>query len=127
MPGLRREEVADAARVSLDYYARLEQGRQVTASPSVLDALAHALRLSEEERAHLYTLAGVAHADTPETDGAETAGTVGFDWSWTPSGVRPLSRAALTSTCSPQMRQRSSSSPTSTPCHRVKETPCAGC
>lgn len=73
MPGLRREEVADAARVSLDYYARLEQGRQVTASPSVLDALAHALRLSEEERAHLYTLAGVAHADTPDTDGAETA------------------------------------------------------
>jgi transcriptional regulator with XRE-family HTH domain len=57
VPGLRREEVADVAGVSLDYYARLEQGRQVTASPSVLDAIARALRLSDEERAHLYVLA----------------------------------------------------------------------
>ncbi|WP_229924551.1 helix-turn-helix transcriptional regulator [Streptomyces sulfonofaciens] len=62
VPGLRREEVADIAGVSLDYYARLEQGRQVTASPSVLDAVARALRLSDGERTHLYTLAGVARA-----------------------------------------------------------------
>jgi transcriptional regulator with XRE-family HTH domain len=58
VPGLRREEVAGLAGVSPDYYARLEQGRQATASPSVLEALAHALRLSAEERLHLYALAG---------------------------------------------------------------------
>lgn len=60
--GLRREEVADLAGVSPDYYARLEQGRQLTASPSVLNALAQALRLSDEERAHLRTLAGAEQA-----------------------------------------------------------------
>jgi transcriptional regulator with XRE-family HTH domain len=58
VPGLRREEIAGLAGVSPDYYARLEQGRQVTASSSVLNALAHTLRLSADERLHLYTLAG---------------------------------------------------------------------
>jgi len=58
VPGLRREEVAGLAGVSPDYYTRLEQGRQPTASPSVLEALAHALRLSSDERLHLYALAG---------------------------------------------------------------------
>jgi transcriptional regulator with XRE-family HTH domain len=60
VPGLRREELALLAGVSPDYYTRLEQGRQPTASPSVLDAVARALRLSAEERSHLYTLAGEA-------------------------------------------------------------------
>jgi transcriptional regulator with XRE-family HTH domain len=60
VPGLRREELAQLAGVSLDYYARLEQGRQSTASPSVLDAMARALRLTADERSHLYDLAGVA-------------------------------------------------------------------
>jgi transcriptional regulator with XRE-family HTH domain len=58
VPGLRREELALLAGVSPDYYTRLEQGRQPTASPSVLDAVARALRLSAEERSHLYALAG---------------------------------------------------------------------
>ncbi|HEY6492275.1 MAG TPA: helix-turn-helix transcriptional regulator [Trebonia sp.] len=58
VPGLRREELARLAGVSPDYYTRLEQGRQPTASPSVLDRLARALRLSTEERLHLYVLAG---------------------------------------------------------------------
>ena len=58
VPGLRREEIAALAGVSPDYYTRLEQGRQPTASESVLDALARALQLSAEERLHLYTLAG---------------------------------------------------------------------
>lgn len=56
--GLRREEVAQLAGVSLDYLARLEQGRARNPSPSVLAALARALRLTEDERSHLYTLAG---------------------------------------------------------------------
>jgi transcriptional regulator with XRE-family HTH domain len=70
VPGLRREELAQLAGVSVDYYARLEQGRQATASPSVLDAMAHALRLTADERSHLYNLAGVADgaaATTPAT------------------------------------------------------------
>ncbi|MDI5971095.1 helix-turn-helix transcriptional regulator [Streptomyces sp. SL13] len=60
VPGMRREEIARAAAVSPDYYTRLEQGRQTTASTTVLDALAQALRLTTDERLHLYNLAGVA-------------------------------------------------------------------
>ncbi|WP_394836015.1 helix-turn-helix transcriptional regulator [Pendulispora rubella] len=56
-PGLRREEVAGRAGVSSDWYLRLEQGRDVTPSVSVLEALSGALRLTEVERAHLFLLA----------------------------------------------------------------------
>jgi transcriptional regulator with XRE-family HTH domain len=58
--GLRREEVAQLAGVSVDYLARLEQGRAQRPSPSVLGALARALRLSDAERSHLFRLAGHA-------------------------------------------------------------------
>jgi transcriptional regulator with XRE-family HTH domain len=57
VPGLRREELAMLAGVSVTYYTRLEQGQAHNASPSVLDALATALRLDEDERAHLHSLA----------------------------------------------------------------------
>lgn len=60
VPGLRREEVARLAGVSVDYLTRLEQGRASSPSASVLAALARALRLSKDERAHLYRLAGQA-------------------------------------------------------------------
>jgi transcriptional regulator with XRE-family HTH domain len=60
VPGLRREEVALLAGVSVDYLARLEQNRAQSPSPSVLAALARALRVSDEECAHLYRLAGHA-------------------------------------------------------------------
>lgn len=56
-PGLRREEVATLAGLSVDYYIRLEQGRDTNPSLAVLDALAAALRLDEDGRAHLYDLA----------------------------------------------------------------------
>jgi transcriptional regulator with XRE-family HTH domain len=55
--GLRREEVAMLAGVSVDYYVRMERGSLAGASDSVLEALADALRLDEAERAHLFTLA----------------------------------------------------------------------
>jgi hypothetical protein len=55
--GLRREEVAMLAGVSVDYYVRLERGSLAGASESVLDALGDALRLDEAERAHLFALA----------------------------------------------------------------------
>lgn len=60
-PGLRREELALLAGVSLEWYTRLEQGRGDRPSPSVLDALAAALRLSRDERHHLYALARAEH------------------------------------------------------------------
>ncbi|MDX6316291.1 MAG: hypothetical protein QOF44_5755 [Streptomyces sp.] len=57
VPGLRREEVAQLAGVSVDYYVRLERGRGVNVSESVLDALARALRLTDTERSHLFAVA----------------------------------------------------------------------
>ena len=57
VPGLRREEVALLAGVSVDYYTRLERGSAAGASESVLEALARALQLDEAERAHLFDLA----------------------------------------------------------------------
>src|SRR5215212_1941993 len=57
VPGLRREEVATLAGVSVDYYNRMERGNLGGASESVLDAVARALLLDEAERAHLYDLA----------------------------------------------------------------------
>ena len=57
-PGLRREEVAGLAAMSVEYYARLEQARGPHPSPRILDALAGALRLTPAERAHLFRLAG---------------------------------------------------------------------
>jgi transcriptional regulator with XRE-family HTH domain len=57
-PGLRREEVAQLAGLSVDYVVRLEQGRSDSPSAQVLTALARALRLSDAERNHLFVLAG---------------------------------------------------------------------
>jgi transcriptional regulator with XRE-family HTH domain len=57
VPGLRREEVADLAGVSPDYYTQLERGNLDGASDSVLNALARALRLDDAERLHLFDLA----------------------------------------------------------------------
>lgn len=57
VPGLRREELAALAGVSVDYYVRLEQGRNLNPSDAVLDSIARALRLSDAERAHLFHLA----------------------------------------------------------------------
>jgi transcriptional regulator with XRE-family HTH domain len=58
--GLRREEVALLAGVSVDYYTRLERGNLQGVSEGVLDALAHALQLDEAERAYLFDLARAA-------------------------------------------------------------------
>jgi len=57
VPGLRREEVAMLAGVSVDYYTKLERGNLSGTSESVLDAIARALKLDEAERDHLYNLA----------------------------------------------------------------------
>ncbi|MFD7307795.1 helix-turn-helix transcriptional regulator [Promicromonospora sp. NPDC059942] len=57
VPGLRREELAQLAGVSATYYTRLEQGQSQNASDAVIEALARALRLDEDERTHLFALA----------------------------------------------------------------------
>ncbi|MEY9842157.1 helix-turn-helix transcriptional regulator [Streptacidiphilus sp. EB103A] len=65
--GLRREEVAMLAGMSVDYVVRLEQGRSSQPSTQLLGALARALRLSDDERDHLFRLAG---HQPPPADGA---------------------------------------------------------
>jgi transcriptional regulator with XRE-family HTH domain len=62
VPGLRREEVAMLAGLSVDYYGRLERGHLSRASDSVLEAVARALRLDDAERQHLFELA--RHAES---------------------------------------------------------------
>ncbi|MFI6696793.1 helix-turn-helix transcriptional regulator [Streptomyces sp. NPDC050433] len=77
VPGLRREELAHLAGVSVDYYVRLEQGRNRSVSDAVLGAVADALRLDGDERDHLFRLArprkpgaGRAALAVPEAAGA---------------------------------------------------------
>jgi transcriptional regulator with XRE-family HTH domain len=65
VPGLRREEVALLAGVSVDYYTRLERGSMSGVSESVLDALARALQLDDAERSHLFDLARASQGATP--------------------------------------------------------------
>ncbi len=59
-PGLRREEVATLAGVSVDYLVRLEQGRDAHPSVEVLAALADAMRMTEDERHHLFRLGAIS-------------------------------------------------------------------
>jgi transcriptional regulator with XRE-family HTH domain len=69
VPGLRREEVADLAGVSADYYTQLERGDVDGASDSVLNAIARALRLDDAERLHLFDLARPEAATRLATSG----------------------------------------------------------
>ncbi|MEW2635047.1 helix-turn-helix transcriptional regulator [Streptomyces sp. NPDC048389] len=74
--GLRREEVAELAGVSVVYYTRLEQGRARNPSDAVLDALARVLRLGPTERTHLYDLArGAVRRAAPFAGAARPGGT----------------------------------------------------
>jgi transcriptional regulator with XRE-family HTH domain len=72
VPGLRREELAMLAGISVDYYLRLEQGRDEHPSAQVLDAIARALRLDVKAAEHLHRLAGLraAHGPRPVAEAA---------------------------------------------------------
>jgi transcriptional regulator with XRE-family HTH domain len=87
--GLRREEVAMLAAVSVDYYTRLEQGRERNPSPAVLNALAGALNLDADLRAHVFRLADLAptpqHVARDEIDAS--LHTLLAAWSHTPAIV----------------------------------------
>ncbi|MEU9188453.1 helix-turn-helix transcriptional regulator [Streptomyces sp. NPDC048484] len=65
-PGLRREELATLAGISIDYYVRLERGKETRPSPAVVDALARALQLDDAEHQHLRELAVLAARYAPE-------------------------------------------------------------
>jgi transcriptional regulator with XRE-family HTH domain len=66
-PGLRREELASLAGVSIDYYIRLERGKETRPSPGVVDSLARALRLDDDEHHHLRELAARAANYAPDS------------------------------------------------------------
>ena len=66
--GLRREEVAMLAGISVEYYTRLERGNTRGVSDDVLEGIARALQLDEAERAHLFDLARAANTGQPATD-----------------------------------------------------------
>jgi transcriptional regulator with XRE-family HTH domain len=72
--GLRREEVALLAGMSIDYYVRMERGNLAGASDAVLDGIATALQLDEAERAHLFDLARAAQPTPPRHRRAKTFG-----------------------------------------------------
>jgi transcriptional regulator with XRE-family HTH domain len=90
VPGLRREEVASLAGVSVEYYKRLERGNASGASDSVLEALADALQLDDAERAHLFDLARAA-SPVPSRRGRRTS----------PQKVRPVVQRIIDSIGSP--------------------------
>jgi transcriptional regulator with XRE-family HTH domain len=76
VPGLRREEVAGLAHISVDHLTRLEQGRGSGVSEGVLVSLARALQLTDDERTHLFHLAGVSPPQAGRIDGVVRASTM---------------------------------------------------
>jgi len=83
VPGLRREEVAVLAGVSIQYYTRLERGDMNGVSESVLEALARALQLDDAERAHLLDLARAAHHGPARPRRRQTVQRVRPEIQWT--------------------------------------------
>ena len=83
VPGLRREEVAVLAGVSVPYYTRLERGDMSGASESVLEALARALQLDDAERAHLFDLARAAQPTPARPRRRQTKQRVRPEVQWT--------------------------------------------
>ncbi|MGC3995587.1 MAG: helix-turn-helix transcriptional regulator [Propionicimonas sp.] len=78
--GLRREEVALLAGVSIDYYVRLERGNLAGVSDAVLDAVARALQLDDAERAHLFDLARVASTRPGRSSGSRPGVRTEVQW-----------------------------------------------
>jgi transcriptional regulator with XRE-family HTH domain len=78
--GLRREDLAELAGISVDYVVRLEQGRYTTPSAQVIAALARALQLTDAERDHLYRLAGLGMRRMLNRLGDAAAAVFAADW-----------------------------------------------
>ena len=91
-PGLRREEVAARAAISIDYYTRLQQGRERHPSAQVLDALAAALQLSTAETSYLHGLVSPPSTPRIKRTGAEEVPNeflllVMRSWAWGPAYI----------------------------------------
>jgi len=95
VPGLRREEVASLAGVSVEYYRRLERGNVSGVSDLVLEALARALRLADAERSHLLDLARAAAPAAPKRRRA------------VPQRVRPVVQQILDNIATPAIVRNS--------------------
>jgi transcriptional regulator with XRE-family HTH domain len=97
VPGLRREELAMLAGVSVDYYMRLEQGRDVRPSDQVVDSLARVLRLTPAQTDHLHTLTRLEHQAGGEMPGETVDPNVRrlVDFLDTPAMVRGRGTAVL--------------------------------
>lgn len=80
-PGLRREEPATLAGISIDYYVRLERGEETRPGPAVLDSLARALPMDDQEHQHLRELADRAARNRLPRPAAVCAPTSGCSWS----------------------------------------------
>ena len=107
VPGLRREEMALLAGVSVDYYIRLERGNMSGVSESVLEALARALQLDEAERAHLFDLARTAGTTTRTVAAPRSSGSgPQCNTCSTRSPARPRSCRTAAWTSSPRTRSR---------------------
>lgn len=106
--GLRREEIAMLAGISVEYYTRLERGNASGVSEDVLDGNARALQLDEAERAHLFDLVRSANrARPPAAAPARSGSGRQSSASWTPwSQSRPTSVTAVW-TANPPGRGRS--------------------
>jgi transcriptional regulator with XRE-family HTH domain len=87
VPGLRREEVAVLAGVSVPYYTRLERGDMSGVSQSVLEALARALELDDAERAHLFDLARAAQPTVARPRRRRAKQRVRPEVQWTLEGI----------------------------------------
>ncbi|RSM94470.1 hypothetical protein DMB42_51045 [Nonomuraea sp. WAC 01424] len=127
--GLRREEVAPLAGVSVGYYTRLEQGQSPNVSDDVLDAVARVLRLDEDEVRHLHRLARVARAResvrperSPPRTATSTARRPTPRWCRPPGG--PGTRRSRSPTDSSPARPISTSRATTPGAARSR---CAGC
>ncbi|WP_203218008.1 helix-turn-helix domain-containing protein [Nocardia terpenica] len=107
-PGLRREELATLAGVSVDYYIRLERGKETRPSAAVLERLATALRLTEAESAHLRALAARTAGHAPDA-AAAAAARCGrpHGCCWRPSGPVPRWCSIASTMCWPPIRRAS--------------------
>lgn len=96
-PVLRREELATLAGMSIDYYARLERGREIHPGPAVLDALPQALRLGEVDHKHLHDL-GLRAARRPSPDRSAPSRSVNPGTELLPDRLRPFPARVLSRT-----------------------------
>ncbi|MFC5150341.1 helix-turn-helix transcriptional regulator [Streptomyces amakusaensis] len=91
-PGLRREEVAVLAGIGTSWYIQLEQGRNISVSSQVLDAVCGALRLLPQERDHLYRLAGLNPPETALREVPAADRLIRLVESWMPSPAHVVDR-----------------------------------